>query len=95
MGAKANSTVAVGLVTSSSPSDSERFISMKAVCAITSWSRTSIYRLIAQDAFPVPVKLGAQRIAFRESEVRNYVASRARSSLARIEPIAKTVEDQQ
>jgi prophage regulatory protein len=93
MGARANSTVAVGLVTSSSPSDSERFISMKAVCAITSWSRTSIYRLIAQDAFPVPVKLGAQRIAFKESEVRNYVASRARSTLGCIGSTA-SIEDE-
>jgi prophage regulatory protein len=92
MGAKTISTVAAGCMTRPSPSDGERFISMKAVCAITSWSRTSIYRLIAQDAFPAPVKLGAQRIAFKESEVRAYVASRTRSSVGVLRPIANTVE---
>jgi prophage regulatory protein len=54
----------------------ERLIPMKRVCEITSWSRTSIYRLIAQNAFPAPIKLGSQRIAFKESEIRAYVASR-------------------
>jgi hypothetical protein len=53
MGVKTKSTVAVGSVTSPSPADSERFISMKAVCAITSCSRTSIYRVIAQNASTV------------------------------------------
>jgi prophage regulatory protein len=51
---------------------------MKDVCDITSWSRTSIYRLIDEEQFPAPVKLGSQRIAFRETEVRAYVASRSR-----------------
>jgi predicted DNA-binding transcriptional regulator AlpA len=56
--------------------ESERLLTMKQVCAITSWSRTSINRLIEQNAFPKPIKLGDQRIAFKESEVRAYIASR-------------------
>ena len=89
MGANTISTVAAGSLT---PSHGERLISMKAVCEITSWSRTSIYRLISQDAFPAPVKLGAQRIAFRESEVRAYVASRARSGQGIVGRAATLVE---
>jgi predicted DNA-binding transcriptional regulator AlpA len=50
---------------------------MKAVCEITSWSRTSVNRLVEKKAFPAPVKLGSQKIAFRETDIRAYVASRA------------------
>jgi predicted DNA-binding transcriptional regulator AlpA len=56
--------------------EGERLLTMRDVCAITSWSRTSVNRLIEKKAFPQPVKLGDQRIAFRESDVRAYVASR-------------------
>jgi predicted DNA-binding transcriptional regulator AlpA len=51
---------------------------MKAVIGITSWSRTSINRLVREGHFPSPVKLGKQKIAFRESEVRAYVEARLR-----------------
>lgn len=54
----------------------ERLLTMRQVCGITSWSRTSVNRLMRQGNFPMAVKIGAQRIAFRESEVREYVASR-------------------
>ena len=44
-------------------SDCERLLTMKAVTAVTSYSRTSINRFIEQRAFPVPVKLGLQRLS--------------------------------
>lgn len=58
--------------------EGERLLSMRDVCEITSWSRTSVNRLVDKKAFPAPVKLGPQRIAFKETEVRAYVASRGR-----------------
>jgi predicted DNA-binding transcriptional regulator AlpA len=67
-------------------SDCERLLTMKAVTAVTSYSRTSINRLIEQRAFPVPVKLGPQRIGFRESEVHAWIDSRRRRILTTQEP---------
>ena len=68
----------VGLAAATTANASERLLSMKAVVAITSWSRSSINRLIEKRDFPAPLKLGPQKIAFRESEVRAWVASRER-----------------
>jgi prophage regulatory protein len=58
--------------------EGDRLLPMKSVVAITSWSRTSINRLIEKGEFPAPLKLGPQKIAFRETEVREWVASRQR-----------------
>ena len=59
--------------------EGERLIPMRTVVAITSWSRTSIIRLIAENKFPSPVRLGKHKIAFRESEIRHYVLTRSRN----------------
>ena len=61
------------------PSEHERLRSMKWACGVTSWSRTSIYRLVKAGRFPAPLKLGPQRIAFREAEVLAYVESLRRA----------------
>ena len=55
---------------------SERLLPMRTVVDMTSWSRTSIYRLLDKGEFPQPVQLGRSRIAFKESEIRAYIASR-------------------
>jgi predicted DNA-binding transcriptional regulator AlpA len=62
--------------------DGDRLISMREVCAITSWSRSSINRLIGRGEISAPLKLGRHKIAFRESEIRAYVASRQRRVVA-------------
>ena len=54
----------------------DRLIPMREVIQITSWSRTSIYRLIARDEFPVPRKCGRSKVGFLMSEIQDYVASR-------------------
>jgi predicted DNA-binding transcriptional regulator AlpA len=52
----------------------ERLLSLKAVMAITSWSRTSINRGIKEGWFPKPIKLsGRHRIVWREGDIRDYV----------------------
>ena len=60
---------------SSSPA-CPRLISCKEVCRRTSLSRASLYRLMAEDAFPKPVALHGARKAWIESEVDAWIASR-------------------
>jgi prophage regulatory protein len=52
----------------------ERLLSQKAVISITSLSRTEIGRRVRANLFPKPVAIGPHRIAFRESEIKEYVA---------------------
>jgi prophage regulatory protein len=61
-----------------SPASSSRpiLISAKEVCRRTSLSRASLYRLMADDAFPKPVALHGVRKAWVESEVDAWIASR-------------------
>jgi predicted DNA-binding transcriptional regulator AlpA len=56
----------------------DRLLTMKAVVGITSWSRTSINRLVQEGRFPSPLKIGKQKIAFREAEIRAYVEAQCR-----------------
>lgn len=59
-----------------------RLIDIRELAARLSISRTSIYRLIAEDAsFPRPVRVGARRIAFVEEEADAYIAAGLRSVL--------------
>jgi predicted DNA-binding transcriptional regulator AlpA len=61
----------------------ERLLPIKSVMAITSWSRTSINRGIAEGWFPKPVKLsGRHRIVWRESDIRAYVEAQLRQERA-------------
>ena len=54
----------------------DHLLSVKQLCAVTSWSRTSVYRLLEKDEnFPKRVRLGKQRIAFRGSDVSRYMDS--------------------
>ena len=56
-----------------------RLLSMRDVVALTTYSRPSIYRLVAAGHFPKPLKLGDVKIAFRESEVLAWLDSRRRA----------------
>lgn len=59
--------------------DGERLLPIRVVAAVTSWSRTSINRLVAEGKFPTPAKLG-HKIAFRESEIKAYAAAQTSRS---------------
>jgi prophage regulatory protein len=52
---------------------------MRQVVALTTYSRPSIYRLIAEGRFPKPIKLGDLKIAFIEEEVLDWLNSRPRA----------------
>jgi len=51
-------------------------ISAKEVCRRTSLSRASLYRLMAQGAFPKPVPLHGVRKAWVEAEIDAWVVAR-------------------
>lgn len=57
--------------------EAPRLLSLKAVKDRTSLSEMSIRRLIERQKFPVPVRLSANRIAWREPEVCAWINSRA------------------
>ena len=53
-----------------------RLLTLRAVIALTSLSRTSVYRLQAAGLFPRAVKISERRVAWLEDEVAEYIESR-------------------
>ena len=43
-------------------------------------SRSSLYRLMAIEAFPRPLKVGVRAVRWRESEIEDWLASRPRAT---------------
>lgn len=56
--------------------DGDRLIQVREVIRLTSLSRTSIYRMVADGRFPRPLKIGASRKAWSLSAVRQWIAER-------------------
>jgi len=46
----------------------------------TGYSKAWIYRLISQERFPKPVKIGSRSIAFVESEIDEWINQRIAES---------------
>ncbi|OJY71899.1 MAG: hypothetical protein BGP16_16050 [Sphingobium sp. 66-54] len=57
----------------------ERFMTMEQVRGRVALSKTEIYRKIKAGAFPKPVPLGTQKVAFVESEVAAWMDDRLRA----------------
>lgn len=53
-----------------------RLIPRTEVKRLTSLSSTTIWRLMRQQKFPAPVELSPGRVAWRESEIRRWIADR-------------------
>ncbi len=49
------------------------------VMRITGLARSTIYKLIAQDQFPVPIRLSKRAVAWLQSEIDGWVSSRVRA----------------
>ena len=49
------------------------------VMRITGLARSTIYKLISQNQFPVPIKLSKRAVAWLQSEIDSWVSSRVRS----------------
>lgn len=50
-----------------------KFLTMKAVVARTSLSRTTLWRQINAGNFPKPVRLAGRRVAFDEAAVEAWI----------------------
>ncbi len=49
------------------------------VVRITGLARSTIYKLISQNQFPVPIKLSTRAVAWLQSEVEGWISSRVRA----------------
>jgi len=58
----------------------ERLLRLPAVQQRVGMSRSAIYRLIAEGAFPKPVRLSPQAVGWVDSEVSAWIADRIDSS---------------
>ena len=54
----------------------ERLLPPPVVCDRTSLSRTTLWRLVRAGTFPKPVTVSPGRIAWPESAVQSWIASR-------------------
>ena len=52
------------------------FLRMRAVTRMTGLGRSTIYRLVAQDKFPLPVRLAKRAIAWRRTDLERWSAGR-------------------
>jgi prophage regulatory protein len=68
------------IVTEASASDAPPFLRMRAVTHMTGLGRSTIYRLVAQDKFPSPVRLANRAVAWRRSDLERW--SEARPTVA-------------
>jgi prophage regulatory protein len=54
----------------------DRLISTRAVCALTSLSRSTLWRLSQAGKFPTPVRLTTGRVGYSEAAVREWIETR-------------------
>lgn len=50
-----------------------KLIKLKAVMDCTGLARSTVYKFIAEDRFPKPVKLGVRMVAWVESEIQQWI----------------------
>ena len=50
------------------------------VLQVTGLGRSTLYKLIAEDAFPAPVKLAKRAVAWRQDDVRRWASGRVSAS---------------
>ena len=62
--------------------DNERFLRAPKVCEMVGFSRASLYRLEAAGDFPKRGKLGANSVAWRLSDIREWMNSREEAATA-------------
>jgi prophage regulatory protein len=57
-------------------SDASPFLRMWAVTRMTGLGRSTIYRLVAQDKFPSPVRLANRAIGWRRTDLERWTEGR-------------------
>ena len=53
-----------------------KLIKLKTVMDCTGLARSTVYKFIAEDRFPKPVKLGARMVAWVEGEIQQWILER-------------------
>ena len=56
----------------------DRLLRLAEVLSLTGLSRSSIYRMIGQRAFPAPLKIGTCAVGWRQSELLAWLEDRPR-----------------
>ena len=59
----------------------DKLLSFNQVMDITGYSRPRIYELIKLGLFPRKIKIGARKVAFIESEVKDWVQNKIATSI--------------
>ena len=54
----------------------DRLMRRREVERITGMSRASIYRLMRSGSFPLPVRIGAMAVRWKESDIADWIESR-------------------
>ena len=60
-------------------SQPERLLRRREVEVRTGLSRTTIYRLMREESFPAPIRVGPRAVRWPESEINAWMASLPRS----------------
>ena len=58
----------------------DRLMRLSEVLTLINLSRSSVYRLRRQGAFPEPLKIGARAVRWRQSEIEAWIAARPRAT---------------
>lgn len=56
------------------------FLRLQAVIRVTELSRSTLYRLIADEQFPRPVRLGPRAVAWRRTDIEAWCEARPTST---------------
>jgi len=56
--------------------DTSPFLRIWGVTRMTGLGRSTIYRLVAQEKFPLPVRLASRAVAWRRSDVEQWSEAR-------------------
>ena len=56
----------------------DRLMRLREVLQVLGLSPATIYRQVKNGTLPAPVKIGQRSVAWRESDIRNHLASRQR-----------------
>lgn len=56
--------------------EKERFLTVRDVVDLTTFSRTTLHRKVRAGEFPAPIALSERRRVFSESAVRQWMAER-------------------
>lgn len=60
----------------------ERLMRRNEVEATTALSRASIYAMMAEGDFPRPIRIGKRAVAWRQSDIANWIEQRSANSAA-------------